>query len=112
MEMCVDNPRSGFADIFATHPSIDSRVTALVEHAGGHDTGPIDLPEPDQAPEQIEADSESDRQPANASAKGPWSEESAAPTGDKPFLPDKPPVALGESAAQSPSGPWSPARKS
>ncbi|MCX7297736.1 MAG: M48 family metallopeptidase, partial [Hyphomicrobiales bacterium] len=23
MEMCIDNPRSGFADIFATHPSVD-----------------------------------------------------------------------------------------
>jgi heat shock protein HtpX len=24
MEMCIDNPREGFADLFATHPSIDS----------------------------------------------------------------------------------------
>ena len=23
MEMCVDNPRSGFVDLFATHPSVD-----------------------------------------------------------------------------------------
>src|SRR5205085_6773043 len=30
MEMCVDNPRSGFADLFSTHPSIDRRVAALV----------------------------------------------------------------------------------
>ena len=30
MEMCVDNPREGFADLFATHPSVDSRVQALV----------------------------------------------------------------------------------
>ena len=28
MEMCVDNPRSGFADLFATHPSIDNRIEA------------------------------------------------------------------------------------
>src|SRR5262245_40130017 len=33
MEMCVDNPRSGFADLFATHPSIDDRVAAIVRHA-------------------------------------------------------------------------------
>ena len=26
MEMCIDNPREGFADLFATHPSIESRV--------------------------------------------------------------------------------------
>ena len=31
MEMCVDNPRSGFADLFATHPSIDSRIEAIVQ---------------------------------------------------------------------------------
>jgi len=39
MEMCVDNPREGFADLFATHPSVDSRVRALVKFAGGHDPG-------------------------------------------------------------------------
>jgi heat shock protein HtpX len=36
MEMCVDNPRSGFADLFATHPPIDERIDALVRYAGGH----------------------------------------------------------------------------
>jgi heat shock protein HtpX len=35
MEMCVDNPRQGFADLFATHPSIEERVDALVRFAGG-----------------------------------------------------------------------------
>jgi heat shock protein HtpX len=44
MEMCVDNPREGFADLFATHPSVDSRVEALVKFAGGHDPGPLALP--------------------------------------------------------------------
>src|SRR5882762_227339 len=39
MEMCIDNPREGFQDIFATHPSVDKRVDALVRYAGGHDTG-------------------------------------------------------------------------
>src|SRR5262249_38630016 len=33
MEMCVDNPREGFADLFATHPSVDSRISALVKFA-------------------------------------------------------------------------------
>src|ERR1700722_6471822 len=53
MELCVDNPREGFADLFATHPSIDSRVRALVKFAGGHDPGPLALPpdmEPDDRP--------------------------------------------------------------
>lgn len=48
MEMCIDNPRQGFADIFATHPSVDSRVKALVDFAGGHDPGPITLPAPNE----------------------------------------------------------------
>ena len=44
MEMCIDNPREGFADLFATHPSVDSRVAALVRYAGGHDSGRLALP--------------------------------------------------------------------
>ncbi len=39
MEMCIDNPREGFTDLFATHPSVDARVRALVKFAGGHDSG-------------------------------------------------------------------------
>jgi heat shock protein HtpX len=48
MEMCLDNPREGFADIFATHPSVDARVAALTKFAGGHDPGPLTLPGPDE----------------------------------------------------------------
>ena len=44
MELCVDNPREGFSDLFATHPSVDSRVQALVKFAGGHDPGRLALP--------------------------------------------------------------------
>src|SRR5499433_658412 len=43
MEMCVDNPREGFADLFATHPSIEGRIKAIVKFAGGHDPGPLVL---------------------------------------------------------------------
>ncbi|MCL2345298.1 MAG: M48 family metallopeptidase [Desulfobulbus sp.] len=41
MEMCIDNPRQGFVDLFATHPSVQARVDALVKLAGGHDPGPM-----------------------------------------------------------------------
>ena len=37
MEMCIDNPRVGFGELFDTHPSVDNRVAALVKFAGGHD---------------------------------------------------------------------------
>jgi heat shock protein HtpX len=46
MEMCIDNPRVGFANIFDTHPSVDARVKALMQYAGGHDPGPLALEPP------------------------------------------------------------------
>src|ERR1700675_4739726 len=73
MELCVDNPREGFADLFATHPSVDSRVQALVKFAGGHDPGPLALPS-DRADEPADRL----REPANGQVPpplpcGPWS---------------------------------------
>src|SRR5665213_3035826 len=44
MELCIDNPREGFGELFATHPSVESRVQALVKYAGGHDPGLLALP--------------------------------------------------------------------
>jgi heat shock protein HtpX len=105
MEMCIDNPREGFADLFATHPSIESRVTALVQFAGGHDPSPLDLPEAtqDESPQQTAPE-----QP-EAGAPGPWSADAPAP---KPFLPSEPPVTLGGPAASGqPPGPWGPPRQ-
>src|SRR5437899_12560719 len=48
MEMCIDNPREGFSNIFDTHPTVDARVAALVKFAGGHDPGPLALPTPEE----------------------------------------------------------------
>src|SRR3954452_11981517 len=45
MEMCIDNPREGIEDLFATHPPVDKRVDALVRFAGGHDPGPLTVPQ-------------------------------------------------------------------
>jgi heat shock protein HtpX len=69
MEMCLDNPREGFADLFATHPSVDSRVAALVKFAGGHDPGPLALP-PD-ADDGADANVDPGQLPQPS---GPWSD--------------------------------------
>jgi heat shock protein HtpX len=94
MEMCVDNPRQGFADLFATHPSIESRVAALIQFAGGHDPGPLALPGPEGPPGEHTAQSES----AGSESEPP-----------KPFLPSEPPVTLGSDGPTDP-GPWGPHR--
>jgi heat shock protein HtpX len=99
MEMCVDNPRSGFADIFATHPSIEARVKALVDLAGGHDPGPIEqLPTTDsEIPGQIGSDAPQDGSATSA--------EPATPNRDSPFLPSRPPIEIGV-PVPSADGPW------
>ena len=62
MEMCIDNPRVGFANVFDTHPPIEARCEALVKFAGGHDPGPLALEAP---PEQAQL----------PPAEGPWGPE-------------------------------------
>jgi heat shock protein HtpX len=105
MEMCIDNPREGFADLFATHPSIESRVTALVQFAGGHDPGPLELPEEPQDESPLQTAPEQQ----DPGAPGPWSSDTSAP---KPFLPSEPPVTLGGPAPSGPQpGPWGPPRQ-
>ena len=85
MEMCVDNPREDFADLFDTHPSIDKRVAAIVKFAGGHDPGPIALPE---APHEDDAQREDQNEPSpqpTAAPRGPWGQ-SPAPGGSRSCL--------------------------
>ena len=107
MEMCIDNPRGGFSNIFDTHPPIDARVAALVKFAGGHDPGPLALPEPAESAAADEG--ESGDEPASG---GPWGATPEAQGGAKPFLPSQPPVELGGSASpDSAPGPWGPHRK-
>ena len=81
MELCVDNPREGFADLFATHPSADSRVKALVQFAGGHDPGPLPSETVDKPGEQEEP-ATPDQLPPPA-PRGPWSDASE-PAGGPP----------------------------
>jgi heat shock protein HtpX len=76
MEMCLDNPREGFADLFATHPSVDSRVAALVKFAGGHDPGRLPLPSDTEAPGE-DAPALPDHQAPEQPRPGPWSDAEA-----------------------------------
>jgi heat shock protein HtpX len=92
MELCVDNPREGFADLFATHPSVQSRIDKLVQFAGGRDPGPLERGGEDEpASEPEDADSAAPPPPPN---KGPWSD--AGVPGVLPPLPGQ--------------GPWGPHR--
>ena len=102
MEMCVDNPREGFANLFATHPSVDARVKALVQFAGGHDPGPLALPEPEGA-DQIEQSEQSE--PPTRTSGGISSEP------PKPFLPGLPPIG-GTALPGTDPGPWGPKSRS
>jgi heat shock protein HtpX len=95
MEMCVDNPRIGFSNIFDTHPPIDARVAAIVKFMGGHDPGPIALP--DLRPEGEASGQENDANQDQLAPTGPWGGpgEAQQPAADKPFLPQRPPLDLG-----------------
>ncbi|MEA2997369.1 MAG: heat shock protein HtpX, partial [Alphaproteobacteria bacterium] len=107
MELCLDNPREGFADLFATHPSVQSRVDALVKFAGGHDPGPLPPPADEaEAPEEQQADQQDAPPPL---PQGPWND-----TGGRPNPPPVPaPSPSGTSAGNplgnpigNPMGPW------
>jgi heat shock protein HtpX len=110
MEMCVDNPREEFSDLFATHPPIEERIQAIIRFAGGHDPGPLALPdEAAPAPGEPQAPAPigpwSDDAPAASGAGGPWQQ----PVPQRPFLPGSVPRAPGDgSPAADEPGPWGP----
>jgi heat shock protein HtpX len=88
MEMCVDNPHSGFVDIFSTHPPIPKRIAALVEMAGGRDPGPIpSLVEAQDPFGEIPApqDVAANQAPPPPGEVGPWDRRPAI--GDNPLEP-------------------------
>jgi heat shock protein HtpX len=84
MEMCVDNPHSGFVDIFSTHPTIEKRVTALVQAAGGRDPGPLPSLVESQDPLR-DAIPEAARESPPPGERGPWDRRPAI--GDNPLEP-------------------------
>jgi heat shock protein HtpX len=103
MEMCVDNPREGFGELFDTHPSVERRVAALVKFAGGHDPGPIALPPQANGEEET---SGSERAPAD----GPWGSPAGGGAGESGGKPSPPPRPAAEIDSTTDSGPWGPHR--
>jgi heat shock protein HtpX len=101
MELCLDNPREGFADIFATHPSVEARVNALVKYAGGHYEGPLPLPAPTEQPDGSPDASDGSQLPPTA-PQGPWSDGQPTPPG----LPNATPPALPPGPWGNQTGPW------
>jgi heat shock protein HtpX len=106
MEMCLDNPRQGFGELFDTHPSVDSRVAALVKFAGGHDPGPLALPPSDTDDDQSD-------QPPPSGPWGPAAGQTSEATDGKPVGPwSAPPQASDPapdpSSEPSTAGPWGP----
>jgi len=95
MEMCIDNPRVGFSNVFDTHPPVEARVEALVKFAGGHDPGPLVLEAP--AP-QAQIDDQSEAANVDAGQWGDAPQQPSAQTG--PWEP-------GPNPPGSP-GPWGP----
>jgi heat shock protein HtpX len=107
MEMCFDNPREEFADLFATHPPVEQRIAAIIKFAGGHDPGPLAEPEATEAEQQAQ-DAPAQDAPADTPS-GPWGnaapQQTATGLSGKPFLPQQ--DAPGSSGGDEP-GPWGP----
>ena len=105
MELCVDNPREGFADLFATHPSVQSRVDALVKFAGGHDPGPLPPTEDTDEPE-ARADQQDTPPPLR---HGPW-DDAGGPAAPPPVPAPGPSGTANSSPVGNPignpMGPW------
>jgi heat shock protein HtpX len=106
MEMCLDNPREGFGELFDTHPTVDARVAALVKFAGGHDPGPLALP-----PQRDESPPNAGDTPA---VPGPWSSSpdngpwGAPAEGANQTAPAGAASQTESPAAEPPAGPWGP----
>jgi heat shock protein HtpX len=102
MELCVDNPREGFADLFATHPSVEQRIQALVKFAGGRDPGPLALPSESDAQDGTQVDPTSDAGAPPPLPSGPWGGSQPPPADTAAQGPWSDP------APRPPPGPWGP----
>jgi len=107
MELCVDNPREGFADLFATHPSVESRVEALVKYAGGRYEGPLALPmQPTGEEDQSDRLGSDQISPPLPRPLGPWDDPAGAPKGAPDTSPPPWPGPSADPSSGPSSGPW------
>ena len=108
MEMCVDNPREGIEDLFATHP----RGRRPRRRAGAAlRAGTIRGRSPcrNSMPSRRSFSSRTRRCRSRPRLDGPWGPDSSG----KPFLPSRPPIDLttpppGSPASGSDPAPWGP----
>jgi heat shock protein HtpX len=84
MEMCIENQKNGVADLFSTHPSVDARVAKLIKVAGGHDPGPVDLPQPSATPAATASGDDGDDAEEKAEAEPETAPHDAGPWDGKP----------------------------
>jgi heat shock protein HtpX len=97
MELCLDNPRQGFSDLFATHPSVESRVQALVKYGGGHYEAALP---PSEHPSGQPPELPQDAQQQDGGALPP-------PLPSGPWGDGTPPTGVPQGAPESaPEGPW------
>jgi heat shock protein HtpX len=101
--------------LFDTHPTVESRVAALVKFAGGHDPGPLALP---PLPSGVPGDQPGLAEPSADASAGPWGPETAPndtsatpgpwsePQTEAPAQPNS------ASSPQPAPGPWDPHRSS
>lgn len=68
-EMAFENPRTGFAGVFATHPPIEKRIEALMKFGGGR-LGTESRP---SSRRQFGTKNSSSNPPNDGPFKGPWS---------------------------------------
>jgi heat shock protein HtpX len=106
MELCLDNPREGFSDLFATHPSVQARVEALVKYAGGRDPGPLALPplvdhRLDHQPQEPVAGESPPSLP-----HGPWGDAAEHPGGATNTAPQGAAQGASQGPWVNPAGPW------
>jgi len=69
MEMAIENPATGFAGMFATHPPIEKRIDALVKFAGGRPDSKSNMPQNRYRSQDREGDT---TRPSPIGRRGPW----------------------------------------